>query len=225
MKKSIAILSACTITLILGLVSAVGFHNWTITPGQLNTFELSQNNHGVYQEYYPSGQLKSLDTYSKGLRNGVSIQFNQNGDTTQLHDYHQGQQHGVAKYFVEGEVLVLTERYQFGELIDREVLNDSLYRYQFLAYETGQSLFEVQCQSCHLDQNLITDWNAVTKVEKQNLDKVHFPDTTNNFFLPLVSSPDYQMILGYLDQEFRVSTIQSSPKIVSRTKRKRLVNK
>lgn len=225
MKKYISIASALIASLALCLGAYLLMGRWSLMAGELNSFELNQNNHGVYREYYNPGQLKSVDTYSKGLKDGVSILFDKNGDTTEVRHYQQGHQHGVAKYFVAHEVLVLEENYYFGELIHSQVMNDSLYKYSFMAYRTGQSLFESQCQSCHLEQNQLVDWNRLDPQKKQNLDQVHFPDSTNNFFLPLVNTPDYQVIIQYLDEELKVNEVEPSSKIVFRTKRKRLVLK
>jgi hypothetical protein len=138
----------------------------------LYQFEKKENNNGIFKEYYKNGKLKSFESYFKGTRHGLSYYLTEKGDTNEIHNYYLGQRHGNFKYFTENGSLVIEELYLNGMRQQRVIVNDSLYTYDYMAYQTGLMAFEHACADCHQSiDEIVTFQDSSLYINR--LDSIH----------------------------------------------------
>lgn len=138
----------------------------------LYQFEKKENNNGIFKEYFKNGQLKSFESYYKGSRHGISYYLTEKGDTNEIHNYYLGKRHGNFKYFTENGLLVIEELYIMGKREQRVIVNDSLYNYDYMAYQTGLMAFEKSCADCHQTIDEIVKFQDTT-LYINKLDSIH----------------------------------------------------
>lgn len=224
-KKLVLLIFSCLV--IFGL-SYVLIQYFTRYYDPLYKFEKQKNNHGVFREYYSSGELKSLETYYKSERHGLSIYFNPLGDTIEYGSYNLGQKHGIFKFFTISGKLVVQDVYNDGFLIQHYIVNDSLYRYEYKAIETGFTAFEQGCASCHSSIDEIKEFKD-TSLYFNRLDTIHLclldtlTDTTLFKNYISVQKNQLESIRFYIQNIKESSKNQNNQIRIDRNIRKRIV--
>jgi hypothetical protein len=138
----------------------------------LYQFERIENNHGVFKEFYKNGRLKIYEEYFKGKRHGKFLFLSENGDTLEFFNYKEGKKHGAFSYYTQNGELVWMQVFSLDTLIQDTILNDSLYKYDFKAFETGMMTFEQSCASCHqTNEELMLFSDTIFSVA--NIDSIH----------------------------------------------------
>lgn len=156
MKKKWYILSLlitlCALAYGLKYLNSAFFKQTHALPEPLSSIK---NNHGTYIEYFNNNSIKLVSNYAHGKKHGPQLYFKENGDTLKTENYHAGLLNGLGyTYDSRGERIIQEYFYQ-GEKTSENILNDSIYKYDVLALETGESIFTQHCSSCHaLKQNL-----------------------------------------------------------------------
>jgi hypothetical protein len=194
----------------------------------LYKFEKQKNNHGVFREYYSDGELKSLETYYKSERHGLSIYFSRIGDTIEYGTYNLGQKHGIFKFFTNSGKLVIQDVYNNGFLIQHYIVNDSLYQYEYKATETGFNAFEHACAGCHSSIDEIKEFkdtslffNRLDTIHLCLLDTISDSTTLKNYIL--IQKNQLESIRFYIQNIKESSKNQKNQIRINRNIRKRIV--
>lgn len=106
-------------------------------------------NDGTYKEYYEDGALKAEENYASGKRTGVWKSYHRNGALKTTLLYQEDDLHGVTSHFDSLEQLIFNEYFEYGKVVKREIVNDSLYKFQIVVLPHGRITFEERCSECH----------------------------------------------------------------------------
>lgn len=168
MKKitNIVLLTLFTSLVISGAKLIVSSFESNKTDDQIS-IESIKNNHGTYFEYFSNGNVKRISNYTNGEKDSLQLFFNTKGDTLKSIYFKKGLKQGISTFYDSKGEPVKTEFYFSGKKYSETILNDSIYRYDFLASETGGSIFNSSCSSCHTSKTLTqaigfkkTDWDV-----------------------------------------------------------------
>lgn len=127
-------------------------------------------NNGTYKEYYEDGTLKSKELYHQGKKKGVWIYYHPNGNIRSVHEYKNDMLHGTITHYDTGQTLIFNDYYNLGHCYRREIVNDSLYRFEVNLLPHGKELFETSCVSCHDEEK--TDLTQPLQSMHQSLDSM-----------------------------------------------------
>lgn len=194
----------------------------------LYNFEKTENNNGVYREYYVNGQLKSFEEYFKGQRNGKSVYFNQKGDTLESFEFYLGERHGESRYFTKNGDLVVLDIYDLGKLIYHKITNDSLYLYEYKAFDTGLLSFEQSCAECHSSNDEIVNFkdtsltiNSLDTLHLCLLDTIENTNTKANYYR--INTQELNTIKYFIDILKDSKNEQKQQFRINRNQKKRIV--
>ncbi len=194
----------------------------------LYEFETIENNNGVFREFYATGKIKSIESYFKSLRHGKSIYFSEKGDTLEYQNYVFGKKEGDFFYYTKSGKLVIVETYKNDVRKYRNILNDSLYQYEYMAYETGLNMFENNCSNCHSTIEEIVKFKDSTMVMNK-LDSIHLcildslVDTITLKNYLKINESDIRVIQFYKNEIIENNTKNKNKFIINRNTRKRIV--
>lgn len=215
----------------LGLLGAVHYAvNFIESKAQpLYSYENTMQNQGVYSAYYTNGQLKLHEEYDNGVKEGVTIVFNEEGDTTSYHHYKGGRKDGLARYFTSSGILVLEEIYKEGYLSKEVIVNDSLYAYDYRRKETGLTIFKKACMDCHSSNKEVVGFSdELLSFEK--LDSIHLCGL-DSLFTPEQLTDYMSVNINELKamEDYALSLKKSENKrfnkyLVNRNKKKKIVH-
>ena len=74
----------------------------------------------VVKEYYPNGQIKYEIPYHQGQRHGIRKWWHENGQIWYETTYHQGQLHGIGKWWYEDGQFWYENYYLYDEQVTEE---------------------------------------------------------------------------------------------------------
>ena len=219
LKKTLKISTLILFIIGISYFSAVTLKRVKFNENVSSTYDFEvKNNHGKYQEYYSNGLVKSIDEYENGIRDGISISFHENGDTSSVTNYINGYKHGLSKLYSSSGELVEVEEYKLGTMVLDTTLNDSLYKYDLYAFETGLQLYKTSCESCHT----VSEFQEVNFVGSISLDTLHLAlmDSTvlDSTYFANVTTKDLETLVNYISEHHQKEKPKKIPFLVFRKK-------
>ena len=219
LKKTLKISTLILFIIGISYFSAVTLKRVKFNENVSSTYDFEvKNNHGKYQEYYSNGLVKSIDEYENGIRDGISISFHENGDTSSVTNYINGYKHGLSKLYSSSGELVEVEEYKLGTMVLDTILNDSLYKYDLYAFETGAQMFTTNCESCHNTSEFKTE----NYPEKINLDTIHVAlidsMVLDSAYFSNVTPTDVETLVNYISEKHQKEKRKKIPFLVYRKK-------
>lgn len=121
---------------------------------------------GMFKTFYEDGTVKSLENFKNGKRDGVNIYYDSLACIRSIKSFEDGKLDGKSFYFSLKEDTVFFEDYAQDRLIEKVILNDSLYNFQLHYLDYGMTVFNNNCRSCHeFNDNQLLD-SSVSIIEK-----------------------------------------------------------
>jgi hypothetical protein len=193
-------------------------------------FDKQANNNGVYKEYFKNGKLKSIESYYNSMRHGFSIYYLENGDTLSFENYNLGQKHGDFSYYTQSGTLVIEEKYENGLRTYRNIINDSLFQFEYMAYDTGLNAFENSCSGCHSSVEEVVNFqytslymNALDTIHLCILDSIQDTLITNTYLR--LTPEQIQVIQLYIQQIKLANAPKENQFMINRNTKKRIVER
>ena len=190
---------------------------------------------GAIHEYYGDSTLKLIERFEKGVLSGKSVYYYPNGKIERISYFKNGVKTGYEYHFANDGSLVYMVKYSFGEVVEENIINDSLYKYDLQIVEHGRLTFKNNCGHCHNNglRNLTNELQILKDTLKTGLisiDSLHyiFADSikyepsfidslyANNDSLDL---NDIHAVIKYIDQKNQKRTFPVVKQLKVRSKR------
>lgn len=181
MKKSLKII----VILVATIGGVLGFALLTES-SILSSYKSDQSgkrpNNGEYKEYYDNGSLYSIEYYENGLKEGVWRYYYKNSKLKMRQSYSNNKLNGTVYHFSTAGDLIYNEIYRNDSLVEKLIVNDSLYNYEVVFETHGHEMFNKACISCHkfpTDKNLRLGLNNLESfvdtisITELSIDSIH----------------------------------------------------
>lgn len=154
-------------------------------------------NNGVYKQVDENGNLISIQYYTEGKRDSSWTYFYPNGNIRSIVKYNENVLHGKAKYFSQEGGLIYEERYTKGKLVEVNVKNDSLYKYNVQLHSHGKLLYHNTCTPCHesVTHNAVNPLKSLRdslSAKQLSLDSMHYHFTDSVTIRERIISVEHQ---------------------------------
>ncbi len=202
---------------------------------------------GQYVSFYDNGNIKSIEYYENGQKQGSWLHYYDNGCLKQSIDYKNDYLDGYTSFFAKSGELIYEEKYSKGQFSELSITNDSLYKYEIRLESHGQLTFRRNCSGCHeVSKDIgLDEFNDIAMLfdslqsQKISIDSLHltsFRDSSllehfgqfNQWLIPFYSnksldSYDFEALYNYLERESEKQKVKPLKRLRKLSRRKKTV--
>ncbi len=240
--SKISIISLMLLFVLLGVFFGT---EWLFKASKGHSTVSKVPNDGKYKEYYEDGSIYSVEYYENGSKEGIWRYYYENGHLKSRIPYSNNQRNGFIWHFSQDGQLIFKENFRNDTLISRDIINDSLYKYEIVFESHGKEMFNKSCTPCHNNSSVkelrfgvenlevFIDTMGITQlsidsIHKLNIDSLDSRILTGEVEMgpsPLHSLEKYDLeaILEYLEKEYERAESSGKKKVKKVRERKKTV--